>query len=74
MWGIRRQVSLLLANGHSDALNYTVGKVWDEAEIVVERLNRQAVTEAVLIQSAVASLLSKEGGKEFSKLVKRLTG
>jgi hypothetical protein len=37
-------------------------------------LNRQAVTEAVLIQSAVASLLTKEGGKEFSKLTKRLTG
>jgi hypothetical protein len=64
----------LLAQGHPDARSYTIGQVWDEAEIVVERLNRAAVTDAVLIQGAVASLLSKEGGKEFSKLTKMLTG
>lgn len=50
-----------------------IGKIWDECQLIVERINNEKVTEAILIQSAVASLLSKEGGKQFSKLVKRLT-
>lgn len=64
----------MLGNGHPEAAEYVIGRVWDEAELVVERLNSQMVTEAILVQSAVASLLTKEGGKEFTKLTKRLTG
>ena len=47
--------------------------VWEEALLVVERLNQVAVTEALFVQMAVSSLLSKDGAKQFSKLVKRLT-
>lgn len=74
MWGVRRQISLLLSEGHADARYYPIGMVWDEAKLVVERRNRQFATEALLTQLAVASLLSKKEAKEFSKQIKRLNG
>lgn len=55
-------------------MEYTIGQVWDEAEIVVDRVNGEMVTQAVLFQSAVASILSEKAGKEFSKLIKQLVG
>lgn len=72
MWGIRRKVSLLLDHGHSAANRYPIGRVVDEAELVVERLNGFEATRAILIQSAMASVHTKEGGKEFKKLIKKL--
>lgn len=74
MWGIRRQISLLLAEGHQDARHYPIGMVWDEAKLVVERRNRAHATDAMLIQLAVGSVLSKKGAQEFSKQIKRLNG
>lgn len=70
---MRRQVSLLLDHGHPHAWHYPIRMVWEEALLVVERLNGIAVTEAVFLQLAVSSLFSKEGAKEFTKVVKRLT-
>jgi hypothetical protein len=65
-------VSLLLDHGHPDASAYPVGQVWDEASLVVERLNGLEATRAILVQMAVSSVLSKEAGAEFSKAIKRL--
>jgi hypothetical protein len=73
VWGIRRQVSLLKAHGHSEPHRYPVGMVWDESNLVVEHLNRAEATRAVLLQMAVSSVLSEEAGKEFKKIVERLT-
>lgn len=73
MMGLRRQVSLLLAHGHSDAGDYPLGMLWLESQLVVERLNQQAVTQAVLLQLAVSSILSKKGGTEFKKTINKLT-
>ena len=61
-------------HGHPHAGHYPIRMVWEEALLVVERLNGVAVTEAVFLQMAVSSLFSKQGAKEFSKVVKRLTG
>jgi hypothetical protein len=47
--------------------------VWDEARIVVKRLNGLEVTQAVLVQLAIGAALSKEGAKEFKKATTRLT-
>lgn len=69
MWGIRRQVSLLLSEGHPDAPHYPIGMVWDEARLAVERINRFHATQAVLVQQAVSSILSKDGAKEFKKTI-----
>lgn len=48
--------------------------VWDEATIVVDRLNRIAAQEATLTQMAVASLFSKDGRKQFTKMIKEIAG
>lgn len=70
---MRRQVSLLLANGHPDARDYPVHRVWEEAELVVDRVNKDLSTETLLLQMAVSSLFSKEAGQEFQKIIKRLS-
>jgi hypothetical protein len=69
LWGIRRQVSLLLSEGHADAPHYPIGMVWDESRLAVERINRFHATQAVLTQQAVASILSRDGQKEFKKTI-----
>ena len=69
---MRRQVSLLLAEGHVDAADYPLGRVFVEAEVAVTRVNQAFVTQATLLQLAVGSLLSKKSGEEFQKAVKKL--
>jgi hypothetical protein len=64
----------LLDHGHPDAGLYPFGVVWDEAELVVQRLNNQQATAAILIQAAISSVLAEEGGKQFGDLIDRLTG
>lgn len=44
-----------------------------EARLVEQHLNRQTATQAIATESAIAAVLSKEGRKEFKKLIKRLT-
>lgn len=66
-------VSLLLDHGHPQASEYPVGMLWDEADLVVERVNSRLSTEAVLIQLAAASVMSKDALKQFNKIVKRLS-
>lgn len=44
-----------------------------EAEIVRDRLNGLAVTQAILLQRAVASVISEEGGKAFKEIVEQLS-
>lgn len=55
-------------------MNYPVGKVWSEAQLVIERLNSLEVTRATLLQLAVSSVLSKEAGEEFRKALDSLKG
>ncbi len=71
---MRRQVNLLLDHGHPEAPAYPIGMVWDEARLVVERLNGLESTRAVLLQMAVSSLFSKEGGRAFKMTIERLIG
>ena len=40
--------------------------------MVIERVNSHTVTEANLLQQAVGSILSKESGKLFTKLIRAL--
>ncbi len=73
MLGLRRHVSLLLSNGHPESGDYPLGMLWVESQLVVERLNQQAATQAVLLQLAVGSILSKKTGSEFKKTLKKLS-
>lgn len=40
-----------------------------EAELVADRLNRLEATRAALLQMAVGSLLSKDVGEQFRKVL-----
>ena len=73
MWGLRKQVSLLLDHGHKDARHYPVGMVWDESEIVVERVNRELASQATIMQAAFIGSNSKKGAAHLQRLLKELT-
>lgn len=61
---------MLLAHGHVDAYRYPLPVLWRETKIVRRRVNRDHVTQALLTQTAIASVF---GGKEFQKLIKTLS-
>jgi hypothetical protein len=60
--------------GHPEAWDYPLGRVADEAELIARRDNDRIATEAVMLQAAAGSIMSKEAGEVFQKLVGRLTG
>lgn len=66
----RTNVSLLLAEGHLAARRYPLGFMWSEARLVRRRLNARMATEAVLMQSVVASVIA--GGDHLQALLGRL--
>lgn len=43
--------------------------LWDESNLVTERLNSQQVTNTTLLQSAVHSILSKKAATELKKSI-----
>lgn len=65
--------SLLLSEGHSDAWEYPLGTLSDEARLVIERMNRMEATRVTLLQVAVASVVSKDAGRLFRESIDRLT-
>ena len=75
MWGLRRQVSLLLSAGHPDAAFYPVHRVWEEARLVVQRENGKEVTHALLLQLAVSSAMNgkKSAQTAFQNIIEELT-
>lgn len=48
-------------------------RVWEESKLVVERIDQQMSTEALLLQMAVSSLFSKDAGKDFQDIIKRMS-
>ena len=66
-------MSLLLSEGHTEARKYPLAMLWHEANIVRARLHSIMRTEAILIQGAIASMLSKKGADGFEKTLKVLT-
>lgn len=60
-------------HGHPEARFYPLSMVWEEVEIVTVRLNQQEASRTVLMQLAVSSIISKEGGKLLDKTLKVLT-
>lgn len=70
-------MSLLLANGHPDAADYPISRLWDEAALVIERKNSDLVNIAVVIQKATSTTgmtAGRESAKAFSEFVKALNG
>lgn len=69
---MRRQANLLLSHNHLHAFDYSLGRLYDESNMVVERENSRIITEADLQQLAVAGILSKEARSAFTKRLKEL--
>lgn len=46
--------------------------VWDESNLVVERVNNLIITQANLTQAAISSVLSKKGGGNYQRMVASL--
>lgn len=65
-------MNLLLASGHADAIHYSLGQLYDETNLVIERENNRILTEANLLQLAVGSLLSDKARKAFTARQKEL--
>ena len=61
-----------MASGHPDAIHYTLGQLYDEANLVIERDNNRIVTEAQLAQMGVAGILSAKSRAAFTKQIKSL--
>ena len=66
-------VSLCMAHGHPNARHYPLPMLWVEALLIRRRVNGLMATEAVLVQMAAASVISKKAGKAFEKRVKAMT-
>lgn len=70
------QASLLLSEGHQQANQYPLSRLWIEAEIVRERVNQRIATESTMMQAVIVAVLSPakgEGAKHLQKLLKGLT-
>lgn len=63
-------MSLCLDHGHPEARLYPLGMLWDESNLVIERVNGATVTEANLLQHAIGSILSKKSGTHFQKMIR----
>jgi len=75
MWGLRRQVSLLLGNGHPAAAHYPIGMLYDEAELVRSRVDQQLAAIGVVVQAATMTTgfgASKESYETFTGLISKL--
>lgn len=57
-----------------DVWSWPLGRISDEAEIIRDRINRQMASEAILIQGAAGSIISKEMGETFAQLIAQMTG
>jgi len=70
--GLRRDVSLLLSEGHSEARRYPVVMVWNEARIVRERHANRRARDSAVTQLVLSTLFSKKAGKELEKLLNKV--
>lgn len=47
--------------------------VWDEANLVIERINRDQSSTAILLKMAVSAIFDEDAGKQFDTQIKKLT-
>ena len=69
---LRIDASLLRSEGHGSPNRYPIATLTYEAQLARERVNAKLKTEAVLLQGAIFSALSKSAGREFQKTLKKL--
>jgi hypothetical protein len=67
---LRGDVSLLLAEGHTEARHYPIGMVWAEQGFVRRRIHDRMATEAAVMQATIASVLV--GGEHLKEVLEKL--
>jgi len=53
-------------------MHYPLGRLYDEANFVIERENNRLITQAELAQHSIYGLLSQKSRSAFTKMVKTL--
>lgn len=66
-------MSLLLDHGHRHARDYPLGMVYEEALLVVERMNQEEAGRAALMHVVGLAVMSKEGTKALKKILGDMT-
>ena len=74
LWIFRGTVSTLLDHGHPHARRYPLGLANDESRLIHRRVNGYHATQAIAVQGAIGSVMSKEGAREFKKTIEMLLG
>jgi hypothetical protein len=54
-------LSQLLDCGHTQAASYPIGVVWDENQLIVDRVNRQHATNAIMMQAVMSAAVGSFG-------------
>ena len=63
-----------MGNGHHNASQYPVARIFFETEILRERLDRERANAADLMQLTIASVMDKKSGQDFTKRIGEMTG
>jgi hypothetical protein len=69
---LRRDVSLLLSEGHRHARDYPIAVVWTEARIVRQRQAAKRKSDTILMQMAIASVMDSKANKQLAAVLKRM--
>lgn len=69
---LRQTVIFLQANNIPDVHLMPLGYMWHQAQYLRGIINKQTATEMLGFQAAASSIMSKEGGKFFTKMVEGL--
>jgi hypothetical protein len=70
---LRRDVSLLLSEGHPHAPCYPLWRLDLEAGLATVRKDQDVALSSSLIQSAINACLDRDAGKDFTKTIKKLS-
>ncbi len=69
---LARDVTLLRANGHPDAVRYTPWKISLEAALAREYLSAQQAHLAALVNAAIGACLDQKSARGFGELIAQL--
>lgn len=71
---VRELVSFLAEHGHPDAADWPLARIFLNAEITQQRVQREQANEAVRMQKTIGSLIDERIGRDFAKWVNKVNG
>ena len=73
MLTLRRDVGLLLSEGHCDARRYPIWLLEIESALARERRDQDIALSSSMINSAINACFSKKAAREFTDNIKKLS-